>query len=46
MKPLAIMADKIVTFARQRLDKRVGCLSADDIVALDLALLIFLGLLD
>lgn len=42
----AIMVDKIVTFSRQRLDKRVGHLSADDILALDLALLIFLGLLD
>jgi mRNA interferase MazF len=45
-EPSAIMVDKIVTFPRERLDKRVGRLGPVDVQALDLALLTFLGLLN
>ncbi|MEA3029175.1 MAG: mRNA interferase MazF [Sphingomonadales bacterium] len=45
-EPSAIMVDKIVTFARERLDRRVGRLGPEDVRAFDLALLIFLGMLD
>lgn len=42
----AIMVDKIVTFPRDRLDRRVGRLADEDVAALNIALLTFLGLLD
>ncbi len=39
-----LMIDKIVTVSRDKLGKRVGALSAEDVVRMDRAVLIFLGL--
>jgi mRNA interferase MazF len=38
------MADKIASIPRTRIDQRVGRLDDDDIVELNRALLVFLGL--
>jgi mRNA interferase MazF len=43
-QPSRIMADKITTVARRKLGRRLGRLDAQDIVRLDRALLVFLGL--
>jgi mRNA interferase MazF len=39
-----IMADKVITVRRSRLDKRIGHLSDPDLARLNRALIIFLGL--
>jgi mRNA interferase MazF len=39
-----IMVDKITTVRRAKLGKRVGALDAEDMVRLDRALMVFLGL--
>lgn len=44
MAPARLMADKITTVARQRLGHRTGQLDAGDMVRLDRAMLVFLGL--
>jgi mRNA interferase MazF len=41
--PSRIMADKITTVRRARLQRRIGHLSADDLVRLNQAVLVFLG---
>jgi mRNA interferase MazF len=39
-----LMVDKITTVSKNKLETRVGCLSDDDIVRLNRAVLVFLGL--
>ncbi len=39
-----LMIDKVTTVAKRRLEKRIGRLSAEDIVRVNRAVLVFLGL--
>ena len=39
-----LMVDKITTVSKGKLEKRVGCLSDQDVVRLNRAVLVFLGL--
>ena len=39
-----LMVDKITTVSKGKLEKRVGCLSAQDVVRLNRAVVVFLGL--
>jgi mRNA interferase MazF len=39
-----LMVDKVTTVERSRLGRRVGALSAEDVVRLDRAMMVFLGL--
>ena len=43
-QPSRLMVDKVTTIARSKLGERVGRLSDEDMVRLDRALLVFLGL--
>ena len=42
--PCALMADKITTVPKSRLGRRIGALDEEDIVRLNRAMLVFLGL--
>ncbi|WP_436640916.1 type II toxin-antitoxin system PemK/MazF family toxin [Microbaculum sp. FT89] len=43
-EPSRLMVDKVVTVSRDKLGRRIGQLSADDVGRLDRALMVFLGL--
>ena len=39
-----LMADKIMTIPRSKLDNRIGCLADEDILRMNRAIVVFLGL--
>ena len=39
-----LMVDKITTVSKERLGNRIGCLDAEDVVRLNRAMMVFLGL--
>jgi mRNA interferase MazF len=43
-EPSSLMVDKITTIPRSRIGDRVGCLADEDMVRLDRAIVVFLGL--
>lgn len=43
-EPSAVMADKVMTIRRDNLGERIGRLGDDDMVRLDRALVVFLGI--
>jgi mRNA interferase MazF len=42
--PSQLMVDKVTTVSKSKLESRLGCLSVEDVVRLNRAVLVFLGL--